>query len=966
MKKQPKKVLALALSAVMALSTFIYVGAADGADAAAETAEEAVVETAVSDTAIVTYSDTEEATNADLLNSSYAEGEEIDYGLTGITVYAATALTLGNDSTGDYLRSSLSNVAYADTSGNTISTRLLFKVTPTVTGDITVTSGATGKTGYVLEETDTEGVFEVTSTTDSADTIIGFLTAGKTYYIAYSGTNPKVYSFAYVEGSEAATTTEGTTETTTEAYTVDLTDINDVDRATPGTATDGSSHTLWIVGDSTGCYYNETSRIINRNGFGMALGDDAANCYTAEYKIFDNENLEVRNLAVSGRSSLDYLTDSYYTTLTSGWKEGDYLIIAFGHNDEKNTDTARFTDASLGAEGWNTSNQFAYSLYANYILPAVQAGVTPILATPIIRRSTSASGPSGSNVHDCTSSGIGDYRQTIIDLGTKFGLSVIDNTYNTYMECITLGTGDCTISDDKTSCELTGYAAYHSVQSTGIDNTHVGPSGARMIAYFMGQTIKGNDIEFGVTGDGSSTITPILTDCSADNGSVFTSLATFFGTDADADPRTGEYNDTTEEDDSFKIYMNYDGDASKLYAGDAFNIDVCAANVTESGIGSVTITFTYNTEEVTIGSGDLTDSAGNVIITASDFAAAVAAQTTSGVYNTITLTSNFSTAVTADETLFSIPFTLNKRGEVAITTDSVSVADASGTAYTDVSTPEFVINADSDITDGDDETDGLVITPKLTANEDGTYTLDYVLSGNTSELGISAMTLYVDYDPSVVMVTGANDTAEVGSVDSADAILEYLMPYATVTQQIALVPDAGDADYADAAAGPAGGTKTAAQLGRIRLANYLTDADSDGKNDSAYNNGVIFSLVLTAVSAASADEVAAAVSTGTPSAGAFGNADGEEITVTIEGNTSGSSEETGLRGDVDNNGIITANDAACLLTYVLNNDNLNSSWVVTDYVANVNGDETIDAADVAEIMSKVLNSTYVFSADAAA
>ncbi|MCC8097319.1 MAG: dockerin type I domain-containing protein, partial [Eubacterium sp.] len=587
--------------------------------------------------------------------------------------------------------------------------------------------------------------------------------------------------------------------------------------------------------------------------------------------------------------------------------------------------------------------------------------VTPILATPIIRRSTSASGPSGSNVHDCSSSGIGDYRQTLIDLGTKFGLSVIDNTYNTYMECITLGAGDCTISDDKTSCELTGYAAYHSVQSTGIDNTHVGPSGARMIAYFMGQTIKGNDIEFGVTGDGSSTITPILTNSSADNGNVFASIATFFGEDANTDPRTGEYNDDTEDDDSFKIYMNYDGDASKLYTGDSFSVDVCAANVDASaGIGSVTITFTYNTEEVTIGSGDLTDSAGNIVITADDFASAVSAMTSNGVYNTITLTAAYTTAVTADGVLFSVPFTLNKRGEVAITTDSVSATDAAGTVYESVATQEFVVNADSDI----NESDGLVITPTLTANEDGTYTLDYVLSGNTSELGISAITIYVDYDPSVVMVTGANDTAAVSSVDGTGAVLEYLMPYATVTQQIALVPAAGDEDYADAAAGPADGTKTAAQLGRIRLANYLNDADGDGTNDSAYNNGVIFSLVLTAVSAATEAEVAAAVSTGTPSAGAFGNASGEEIDVTIEGNVS-DSEEEGLRGDVDNNGIITANDAACLLVYVLNNENLNPNWVVTEYVADVTGDGAYNADDVAQIMSKVLDASYVFTADAA-
>ncbi|MCD7777695.1 MAG: leucine-rich repeat protein [Clostridiales bacterium] len=346
------------------------------------------------------------------------------------------------------------------------------------------------------------------------------------------------------------TTTETTTEETTETTTVDLVNINDVERADPGTASDGDAHTLWLVGDSTSCYYSETNRIVNRNGFGMALGDDEANGYTAEYKIFNNDNFKVRNLAASGRSSLDYLSDEKYDTLISNWQEGDYLIIAFGHNDEKNTDSSRFTDASMGAEGWNVEGQFAYSLYSNYILPAVETGVTPILATPITRRSTSSSGPSGSNIHDCSSSGIGDYRQTIIDLGTKFGISVIDNTYNTYMELISLGAGDCTISDDSTSCETTGYAQYHSVQTTGIDNTHTNQLGARMIAYFMGQTIKGNDIEFGITGDGSSSITSILTDGSADNGNVFSSLATFLGTDVNIDPRETTTEEVTTEETS--------------------------------------------------------------------------------------------------------------------------------------------------------------------------------------------------------------------------------------------------------------------------------------------------------------------------------------------------------------------------------------------------------------------------------
>ncbi|MCD8158651.1 MAG: pectinesterase family protein [Clostridiales bacterium] len=79
---------------------------------------------------------------------------------------------------------------------------------------------------------------------------------------------------------------------------------------------------------------------------------------------------------------------------------------------------------------------------------------------------------------------------------------------------------------------------------------------------------------------------------------------------------------------------------------------------------------------------------------------------------------------------------------------------------------------------------------------------------------------------------------------------------------------------------------------------------------------------------------------------------------TIVGENSGN----GIRGDVDQNGILTANDAACLLTYVLNNEDLNSTWNVSAAIADVDGSVygEIDAADVAAILSKVLDVTYQF------
>ncbi|MCD7777452.1 MAG: hypothetical protein LUH47_02995 [Clostridiales bacterium] len=70
---------------------------------------------------------------------------------------------------------------------------------------------------------------------------------------------------------------------------------------------------------------------------------------------------------------------------------------------------------------------------------------------------------------------------------------------------------------------------------------------------------------------------------------------------------------------------------------------------------------------------------------------------------------------------------------------------------------------------------------------------------------------------------------------------------------------------------------------------------------------------------------------------------------------------TGMIGDVDQNSVLTANDSAALLTYVLNNENLNENWNVDKTIADTNNDDDVTAADAADILVKVLNSAYQFA-----
>ena len=75
-------------------------------------------------------------------------------------------------------------------------------------------------------------------------------------------------------------------------------------------------HTLWIVGDSTVCEFND-NYYYPRYGYGTQIENYLDGTY------------EVRNLALSGRSSKSFLEEDNYKTLTgaNGMKSGDVLIV---------------------------------------------------------------------------------------------------------------------------------------------------------------------------------------------------------------------------------------------------------------------------------------------------------------------------------------------------------------------------------------------------------------------------------------------------------------------------------------------------------------------------------------------------------------------------------------------------------------------------------------------------------------
>ncbi len=228
--------------------------------------------------------------------------------------------------------------------------------------------------------------------------------------------------------------------------------------------------TLYLVGDSTVAAFNDPY-YYPRYGYGTQIGN------------YLDRTVAVDNLALSGRSSksfIDPLDNGNYATFTSSIKAGDYVLIGFGHNDEK-ADTTLYTNPN-GEVTDPTS--FKYYLYTYYIKVAQDAGATPILATPVVRRDSSGA-YAGAKVHlttDIVSGGVtfpgGDYPQAIRDLGAALGVVVIDNTAST----LALGKQIFAASGATGTAQL---QAWVSNVVTSADDTHTNVYGGAYYAYLV-------------------------------------------------------------------------------------------------------------------------------------------------------------------------------------------------------------------------------------------------------------------------------------------------------------------------------------------------------------------------------------------------------------------------------------------------------------------------------------------------
>jgi lysophospholipase L1-like esterase len=120
---------------------------------------------------------------------------------------------------------------------------------------------------------------------------------------------------------------------------------------------------VFLIGDSTMAERTDVDRNPER-GWGQMLSR------------FLDGGVVVRDLAVNGRSTKSFIDEGKWDAVRAQLGRGDYLVIQFGHNDEKSEDPARFTNPYTG---------YRRNL-ERFVTEARAAGAAPIIFSPIVRR----------------------------------------------------------------------------------------------------------------------------------------------------------------------------------------------------------------------------------------------------------------------------------------------------------------------------------------------------------------------------------------------------------------------------------------------------------------------------------------------------------------------------------------------------------------------------------------------------
>lgn len=209
---------------------------------------------------------------------------------------------------------------------------------------------------------------------------------------------------------------------------------------------------LFMVGDST--MADKDPKAEPERGWGQAL-----------QALFD-DTVKVSNHAVNGRSSKNFISEGRWQIVLDNLQPGDYVIIQFGHNDQK-TDEARHTDP-----------QTTFKInFEKYVTDTRAKGAFPILCTSIVRRKFDEA-----RMLVATH---GEYPDAVRQVATEFKVPLLDLQLRTKNLISELG------PEKSKSLFLYAPPGAYANRPNGVqDDTHLNPEGAGAVARMAVEEMK--------------------------------------------------------------------------------------------------------------------------------------------------------------------------------------------------------------------------------------------------------------------------------------------------------------------------------------------------------------------------------------------------------------------------------------------------------------------------------------------
>lgn len=203
--------------------------------------------------------------------------------------------------------------------------------------------------------------------------------------------------------------------------------------------------------------------------------DNQAEPYTGWGQMlpqFFNDSVAVANYAESGLTASVFLSQGRLRKALTQMKPGDYVVVEFGHNDQKQK-----------GPGSGAYYNYAYSL-KQFIDNARRKGATPILVTPTRRRDFDSEG----HIRDTH----GDYPAAMREIAAREGVFLVDFQEQTKTLIEAMG-----VEGSNKLFVHCPAGTYEGQEADIADNTHFSNFGAREIARIFINAIAGSGLPLG-------------------------------------------------------------------------------------------------------------------------------------------------------------------------------------------------------------------------------------------------------------------------------------------------------------------------------------------------------------------------------------------------------------------------------------------------------------------------------------